>query len=252
MKNEIKNLNEHINQLNSDRESMTIAHQFQIIQLKESFNERFRTNENWQEKLNTDLAKSREKHYEELQKQEQRLRENFRIEMEIQQQKYNEMYSKYQQLSRDHGESARLKISALELEKQRLLGELKNLHEEKVNSEKKSRKELDNLRAITKELHEQLEKYTNENSSSNSSKQNIMQKENLLKEHDREKKIFETQISHLKEEVSFYAYLCFAFKKIFNNYFYINRLKFSKKLFIMNVWRGKSYSKSWTRLEKSC
>jgi chromosome segregation ATPase len=156
MKSEIKRLNDQINNISSEREQMTIAHQCQIMQLKESFKERYRTNEDWQEKLNADLAKNREKHDADLRRLEASLKENFRIEMEIQQQKYNEMYAKYQQLSRDHGESSRAKISELELDKQRLLVEFKNLHEDKVSTEKKLRQDLESLRAITKDLHERL------------------------------------------------------------------------------------------------
>jgi hypothetical protein len=156
MKNEIKRLNEKINDMASEREQMTIAHQCQITQLKESFKDKYRTSEEWQERLNADLAKSREKHDADLKRLENSLKENFRIEMEIQQQKYNEMYAKYQQLNRDHGESSKAKISELEFEKQRLLTEFKNLHEDKVNTEKKLKQDLENLRAITKELHERL------------------------------------------------------------------------------------------------
>jgi hypothetical protein len=156
MKKEIKRLNEQMNDMSSERAQMTLAHQCQITQLKESFKEKYRTNEDWQEKLNADLAKSRDKHDADLRRLVSSMTENFRIEMEIQQQKYNEMYAKYQQLSRDHGESSKAKIGELELEKQRLLNEFKNLHEDKVNTEKKLRQDLENLRGITKELHERL------------------------------------------------------------------------------------------------
>lgn len=139
--------------MSSEREAMTVAHQCQIQQLKDSFKEKYRSADDWREIIQAEM---RDKQIEELKKQELSLRENFRIELEIQQQKYTEMYGKYQQLSKEFDHNYKHKLTEVENEKQRLIGEFKNLHEDKVSSEKRLRQEIENLRSIIKELHERM------------------------------------------------------------------------------------------------
>ena len=66
------------------------------------------------------------------------------------------MYAKYQQISKDFEGNSKSRINDLEYEKSKLVNELKNLHEDKVTVEKKLKSDLENLRNITKELHQRL------------------------------------------------------------------------------------------------
>jgi hypothetical protein len=69
------------------------------------------------------------------------------------------MYAKYQQISKDFEGNSKSRINDLENEKAKLAHELKNLHDDKVTIEKKLRQDLENLRNITKELHQRLGTY---------------------------------------------------------------------------------------------
>ena len=156
---EITRLNNQIVDMKNERASMTLAHQCQITQLKDSFKEKMRLNDDWPDKLASELKKQQEKQIQDIQHMEKTLKENFEIEFDIQKQKYNEMYAKYQDISKEFEGNSRSRIADLESEKQKLAGELRNLHEEKLNTEKKLRQDMDNLRNITKELHERLGKF---------------------------------------------------------------------------------------------
>ncbi len=79
LKNEIKHLNERILDMESERKSMTLAHQCQITQLKDTFKEKMRSIEDWPDKLNSELSKEREKHNQEMKKLEHELNQNFRM-----------------------------------------------------------------------------------------------------------------------------------------------------------------------------
>ena len=66
------------------------------------------------------------------------------------------MYLKYQEISKNFEGNSKSRINELENDKKKLSYELKNLHEEKLTSEKKLKQDLESLRSITKELHERL------------------------------------------------------------------------------------------------
>jgi hypothetical protein len=58
---------------------MTLAHQCQITQLKDSFKEKLKQNTDWQDKVAAELNKEREKFNLEMEKLEASLRENFKM-----------------------------------------------------------------------------------------------------------------------------------------------------------------------------
>ncbi len=157
---EINRLNNQIVDMNNERSSMTLAHQCQITQLKDSFKEKMRLNDDWPDKLANELKKQQEKHIHDIQHLEKTLKENFEIEFDIQKQKYNEMYAKYQEISKEFEGNSRSRIADLESEKQKLASELRVLHDDKLTTEKKLRQDMDSLRNITKELHERLGKFS--------------------------------------------------------------------------------------------
>ena len=70
-------MNLNVKKFNNKRNSMTIAHQCQLSQLKDSFKERMKSNEGWPEKLAFELNKEREKHNETVKSIENELRQNF-------------------------------------------------------------------------------------------------------------------------------------------------------------------------------
>ena len=135
---------------------MILDHQCQLAELKDSFKDKLRLNDNLAEQLNSELNKQREKLTREMQEMEASLRENFNAEIEISRQKYNEMCLKYQNLSKEFEQNSKSRIGSLEADKQRLVNELRSLHEEKVENEEKLRGDLEKLRGITKQLHEKL------------------------------------------------------------------------------------------------
>lgn len=77
------------------------------------------------------------------------------------------MYAKYQQISKEFEGNSKSRINDLEYENQQLATELKHLHADKLQSEKKLKDDLDSLRTITKELHQRLEKYTDDDDMDN-------------------------------------------------------------------------------------
>jgi len=76
--------------------------------------------------------------------------------LEIEKQKYNELALKYQSVLNEQENNSRSKLNDVEMDKQKLANELRLLHEEKLANEKKLKQDLENLRAITKDLHQRL------------------------------------------------------------------------------------------------
>lgn len=142
--------------MENEKEALMLAHQCQIAELKDSFKDRLKLNTDLANQMNIELNKQREKHLKEMQDMERNVKENLNAELEISRQKYNEMCLKYQNLSKEFEFNSKSRIDGLEVEKQKLLNELRHLHEEKVENEDKHREEIVKLRNITKQLHEKL------------------------------------------------------------------------------------------------
>lgn len=138
---------------------MVLSHQLEITQLKDSFRDKMKGNEDWTVKMSQELNRQREKFTREMQTMENELRKNFNAELEVNAQKYNDMCLKYQALSKELDHSSRARITDLEMDKQKLINELRNLHEEKVENENRFKKESENLKNIVKVLHEKLGKF---------------------------------------------------------------------------------------------
>ena len=68
-----------IEEMEEERKAMTLAHQCQITQLKDSFKEKFKQNSDWPDKLANELNKEREKYNNQMQQLEASLKENFRM-----------------------------------------------------------------------------------------------------------------------------------------------------------------------------
>lgn len=112
------------------------------------------------------------------------------------------MYAKYQQISKEFEGNSKTRISDLENENKRLSIELKHAQQDKVSIEKKLKKELEDLRAITKELHGRLEKYTDDDDFDGVAglKKEINQKNNTIADLEGKLKEFENQLDAAKEE----------------------------------------------------
>lgn len=202
LKYEIKNLNDRLGDHENERNSMILAHQCQITQLKDSFREKLRNAEIDPEKIAEELNKERDRNQLELQKLTSDLNQNFKMEFDIQEQKYNEMYAKYQQISKEFEGNSKTRISDLENENKRLSIEMKHLQQDKTNIEKKLKKELEDLRAITKELHGRLEKYTDDDDFDGVAglKKEITQKNGTISDLESRLKEFENQLNAAKDE----------------------------------------------------
>lgn len=205
LKNELKKSLEQISDLENEIKSLTLAHQCQIVQLKDSFREKQKKNDQWPEKLEAELKKEREKHSQSLQQLEAEMKKNFTMELEIHNQKYDELYVKYQKIISDNQSLSKETLNKLEADNKHLANELKNVHEEKLKNEKKLRQELENLRAITKDLHERLEKYSEDDAedSIQNLKQKVIDKETTVNELGTKLKQSEVQIDQFKDEVRF-------------------------------------------------
>ena len=79
LKYEINRLNNQITDMQNERASMTLAHQCQITQLKDSFREKLRLSDDWPDKLAAELKKQQEKHNSDLVALESGLKENFQM-----------------------------------------------------------------------------------------------------------------------------------------------------------------------------
>lgn len=62
---------------------MTLAHQCQITQLKDSFKEKLKQNSDWPDKLAGELNKERQKFNLEMEKLESSLKDNFKMVFNI-------------------------------------------------------------------------------------------------------------------------------------------------------------------------
>jgi hypothetical protein len=66
------------------------------------------------------------------------------------------MISKYKNDLTDNESKTKLKLSNFENENFNIKSQMKLLHDDKINCENKYKNEIDNLREITKDLHERL------------------------------------------------------------------------------------------------
>lgn len=79
LKYDISKLQSKLEEMEEERKAMTLAHQCQITQLKDSFKEKLKYNSDWPDKLANELNKEREKCNNEMQNLETSLKENFRV-----------------------------------------------------------------------------------------------------------------------------------------------------------------------------
>ncbi|RNA38774.1 Leucine- glutamate- and lysine-rich 1, partial [Brachionus plicatilis] len=203
LKNELKKSTDQISDLENEIKSLTLAHQCQIVQLKDSFKDRLRKNDQWPEKLEAELTKERDKHAEALEQLEAQMKKNFKMELEIHNQKYDELYVNYQKIISDNQNMSKETLGKLEADNKNLANELKNVHEEKLRNEKKLRQELDNLRAITKDLHERLEKYSGDETENSIGhlKQKAMEKDSAICDLRAKLKQSEQQLDEFRDEI---------------------------------------------------
>ena len=112
------------------------------------------------------------------------------------------MYAKYQQISKDFEGNSKTRINDLEFEIQKFKNEMKHLHEDKTKTEKKLKDELNSLREITKELHQRLEKYTDDDDQDNKDnmKKELNKKSVIIRDLELRVKELESQVEIAKEE----------------------------------------------------
>lgn len=154
MNNQVRLLNDKIRDMENERNAITIAHQSQISQLKESFKEKLKLNDNIANELQEDLEKERLKNEHELKELEDNLRKNFKVESEIQEQKYQEMLAKYKQQLSENELKYKSNMVKYENEYLSVKSEYNRLYEENKNL----KNDVSNFTLVIKELHETIEK----------------------------------------------------------------------------------------------
>ncbi|XP_071422892.1 protein LEKR1 isoform X2 [Pithys albifrons albifrons] len=150
--------------LKQERELMVVSHQSRTEQLQEALREKKRSEENWREKLELDLAKGEARHKEAMLK----VREEARVELDLERQKQQELITKYQ---RDH-EELQKKIpglissatKSLRMETEILEKKLQDAQMKLAEKDGDKEKEIQSLKRLISELEFQLtmEKSNNE------------------------------------------------------------------------------------------
>lgn len=160
-------------ELTKQKDTLIITHDIQMKKLHETYSNKLREAEHWPDRLQTELKQQREQHRQQLIELEQRLTNNFTTvkskhflqssflflkELNIEKQKNNNLLRKYEQ-DTDHS-TQKLRHELISTEKVTI--EQRQFYEEQIEQLKTDKndlkKELDTVRTVLKELHEQTSK----------------------------------------------------------------------------------------------
>ncbi|XP_068939552.1 protein LEKR1 [Petaurus breviceps papuanus] len=164
--------------LKNERELMLISHQNRLEQLQESFRQKLLSDDNWRDKLESELHKERLRHHAEYQDQALRLKEEAKLELAIEKEKHQEVLKQYQKeleklqkkmtdLIANATSDLRMEVAALEKklqETQIQLMEKMAAKEEEVQSltasvaelESRLRKEIATCDSISEDLRKEM------------------------------------------------------------------------------------------------
>ncbi|CAF3576825.1 unnamed protein product [Rotaria sordida] len=178
--------NENI-ELTKQRETLIITHDIQIKKLHDTYSIKLREAEQWPDRLQTELKREREQYQIQIHELEQRLKENFLTELNIEKQKHTGLLRKYEHDSGYSTEQLRHELLSTEKvtieQRQYYTKQIEQLEKDKINL----KKELDTLRDVLKELHEQMNK---QESMNNDRMNNLKLKEDLV---SKETSLFQAQ-----------------------------------------------------------
>ncbi|NXP52991.1 LEKR1 protein, partial [Heliornis fulica] len=147
---------EEVAMLKQERELMLISHQNRTEQLQETLRQKMRSEDNWREKMEIDLARGEARHKEAILK----VKEEARVELDLERQKQQELITKYQ---RDH-EELQQKIpglissatSNLRMETEILGRKLQDAQVKLAEKDGDKEKEIERLKSLITELEFQL------------------------------------------------------------------------------------------------
>lgn len=165
-------------ELTKQKDVLIITHDLQMKKLQDNYSSKLREAEQWPDRLQTELQHQREQHRIQMIELEKRLTDNFTTvinkyihqslknefffffkELNIEKQKNNNLLRKYEHDS-DHS-TQKLRHELISTEK--LTIEQRQVYEEQIQqlqSDKNDlKKELDTLRTVLKELHEQTSEF---------------------------------------------------------------------------------------------
>ncbi|XP_068262488.1 protein LEKR1 isoform X3 [Nyctibius grandis] len=189
------------NGISESRELMLISHQNRTEQLQETLRQKMRSEDNWREKMEIDLAKGEARHKEAILK----VKEEARVELDIERQKQQELITKYQ---RDH-EELQKKIpglissatNTLRIETEILEKKLQDAQIKLAEKDEEKEKEIQSLKRLITELEFQLtmEKNNNESFLDNMRKE-IKHKSDELEKLTQERTQLIHNLSQVQEE----------------------------------------------------
>uniref|UniRef100_A0A4X2LAV4 Leucine, glutamate and lysine rich 1 n=1 Tax=Vombatus ursinus TaxID=29139 RepID=A0A4X2LAV4_VOMUR len=196
--------NEEAVTMKNERELMLISHQNRLEQLQENFRQKMLSDDNWREKLESELNKERMRHQAECQEQAFRLKEEAKLELAIEKEKHQEVIKQYQNeqeklqkkmtdLIANATNNLRMEIATLERklqETQMKLTEKTALKEEEIQSLKvlvaefecRLRKEMDNSNSISEDLRKEIKQKSDELEKVTQEQTQLMQQLNQAQE----------------------------------------------------------------------
>ncbi|CAF0717704.1 unnamed protein product [Adineta steineri] len=197
LRRELENLHSENIELTKQKETLCITHDLQIKKLHGNYATKLREAEQWPDRLQTELKHEREQHRIQMIELERRLKENFSAELDIEKQKTSGLLRKYEQ---DSGHSTQqLRHELISTEKVTI--EQRQYYEQQIEQLQRDKndlkKELDTLRDVLKELHQQM---NNQDSLNNDRGHSLKLKEDLL---EKENNLFQAQstITELKKDL---------------------------------------------------
>ncbi|CAF2941831.1 unnamed protein product [Rotaria sp. Silwood2] len=197
IRRELERLHNENIELTKQRETLNITHDIQIKKLHDTYATKLHEAEQWPDRLQTELNHHREQNRIQMMELERQLKENFAIELDIEKQKTSGLLRKYEQDS-DHS-TQKLRYELISTEKVSI--EQRQHYEQQIEQLQRDKndlkKELDTLRDVLKELHEQS---SNQHAINNDRINNLQLKEDLLA---KETNLFQAQstINELKKEL---------------------------------------------------
>ena len=161
----------------SFRETLHITHDIQMKKLHDTYSVQLQHAEQWPDRLQTELTRERDHHRSQLDELERRLKESFAAvspctrmneddrtlsycqELNIEKEKTNDLLRKYE-YDRDHS-TGQLRHELISSEKVTI--EQRRYYERQIEAMERDRsdlkKQLDSLRDVLKELHEQTSEW---------------------------------------------------------------------------------------------
>ncbi|CAF3392823.1 unnamed protein product [Rotaria sp. Silwood1] len=177
IRSELERLHNENIELTKQRETLHITHDIQMKKIHDTYSIKLREAEQWPDRLQTELNREREQHRIQIHELEQRLKENFLTELNIEKQKYTGLLRKYEHDSGYSTEQLRHELLSTEKvtieQRHYYTKQIEQLEKDKIDL----KKELDALRDVLKELHEQM---NNQESMNNDRIHNLKLKEDLL------------------------------------------------------------------------